>query len=122
MCATGIGDGHGGCNVAVQAKAHFEDHLLELLHTCGGSVPAAIERAFSEFQQTLPVNLEGSTGSLCIVDKRTGLVDIAVLGDSEGRAYVSKSDGSLDELPLSCVRDWSDECQTSDPISLPYIP
>lgn len=109
VCATSVFDGHGGRHVALQAKAYFESHLLELLNSCGGSVPNAIEKAIYEFQQRLPVDMNGSTASFCIIDKRTSLAYVAVLGDSEVRAYVPTSDGFLDEVPLSCVRDWSNE-------------
>ncbi len=49
----------------------------------------------------------GTTACACFVDKQTGRIYTATLGDTEARVY-RKIEGIIYSIPLSLVRDWSD--------------
>ena len=106
---TGVFDGHGGKIVAQRVSDAFVGIFLEHLGE-GLSPHAAFEKTIDSLQgdivRSWTYNRVGSTAVVSYIDKETGLIYTATLGDSEANIYRRQGD-SLKSIPLSCVRDWS---------------
>ncbi len=106
---TGVFDGHGGRDVAAQVCAGFSHEFLTYLDA-GMSPHAAFEQTIATLQDHILRNVDleyvGSTAVVSYIDKTTGLIYTATLGDSEANIY-RRQGANLKSIPLSCVRDWS---------------
>lgn len=111
---TGVFDGHGnaGAYISTLVKSFVENNFEKYLKN-SENIHQAFEELF--FQTQLSLKEEdsilafkaGSTAVVTFVDKMTGLVYTATLGDSEATLYRKKEQNSeWKSIPLSCVRDW----------------
>ncbi len=105
----GVFDGHGGEKVAQLAANNIEAIFKEQLEA-KGNPKDALEEVFELVHEK--VNHEklegGSTAVVSYIEKATGTVYTATLGDSEGNIY-REVKGDMKSIPLSCVRDWESE-------------
>jgi serine/threonine protein phosphatase PrpC len=103
-------DGHGGAKVANYANEQFQKRFSQALEKANGNVHQAFEVLIHEIHLEVMLNDGwagiGTTAVICFIDKTTNLIYTATLGDSEANIYRT-IDGSLNSIPLSCVRDWS---------------
>jgi serine/threonine protein phosphatase PrpC len=101
-------DGHGGKAVAEFAGHALLECMSYLEQNCD-NLKLAIETVFELVQKQIRKNLKwnamGSTAVCCFIQKKTGLVYTATLGDSEANIY-RKVGESIKSIPLSCVRNW----------------
>lgn len=108
----GIFDGHAGDQVAKYANEVFPRHFEKALSQANGHVHQAFERLLHEINgEILSRKLPGgSTAIIAFIDKHTGHIYTATIGDSEANIYRSikvNSTQQLKSIPLSCVRDWT---------------
>lgn len=101
-------DGHGGTQVAEFAGKALMESMLFLEENVD-NFKTAIEIVFANIQKHIQSNLRwqrmGSTAVLCFIQKATGLVYTATLGDSEANIYRTIGE-EIKSIPLSCVRNW----------------
>ena len=113
----GVFDGHGGSSVSRYAAEEFEKRFPVALKEC--DTPChAFEKVFHEIQQEIAKtswwNGMGSTAVVTYVDKSTNTVYTATIGDSEANIYRSfglRIWSKIKSVPLSVVRDWTDESE-----------
>lgn len=103
----GVFDGHGGDKVALFACDAFQARFADALENTRDDNPRqAFETLFYEINEEILKNSEfkdmGSTAVLSFIEKDTGFIYTATLGDSESTIYRKKK-----AIPLSCVRDWA---------------
>jgi len=108
---TGVLDGHKGDGVSKYVKNEFERRFKK-----PDSIDPQKDSIFSIFENTIHrinakifakkrLDKQGSTAVICCIDKKTGRIYTATLGDSEANIY-RRIDGILESIPLSCIRDW----------------
>ncbi|KIC72356.1 hypothetical protein DB42_DE00020 [Neochlamydia sp. EPS4] len=101
----GVFDGHGGRQVAKQAKEEFEKNFFETLALNKGNVHQTFEQLIDEIHQNIVqhtyYDMIGTTLAISFIDKNTHLIYTATLGDTEANIYRNK-----ESIALSCVRNW----------------
>lgn len=110
----GVFDGHGGNLVSNFICLNFRDQFDRVLEKCKGNIHTAFEKIFYEIQEKLLKDklIEcfgvGSTAVVSYIDKKTGLVYTATLGDSEANIYrVIKE--KMKSICLSPIRNWGSQ-------------
>ncbi|BBI17483.1 PP2C family serine/threonine-protein phosphatase [Neochlamydia sp. S13] len=102
----GVFDGHGGQQVAEQAKEEFEKNFSETLALNKGNVHLTFEQLIDEIHQNIIqhtyYDMIGTTLAISFIDKNTHLIYTATLGDTEANIYRNK-----ESIALSCVRNWT---------------
>lgn len=105
-------DGHGGKEVADYANTQFQLRFAQKLALYNGNVHKSFERLIHEIHTEVLTHQDwngmGCTAVISFIDKKSGNVYTATLGDSESNIYRQCDDG-LKSIPLSCVRDWSSQ-------------
>lgn len=108
----GVFDGHGGAQVAKFASSRFTELFFSKLTEYSGDVHKAFEEIFLEIHQEVEMKPiwkeQGSTAVIIYLDKATGLLYTATLGDSEATLYRAEGESFIC-LPLSFVKDWSNQ-------------
>lgn len=107
----GVFDGHGGPDVAKFAHEKFENQFPATLQEIHDDPFSAFTHVINviqnELQQAQFSYEQGSTATVCFIDKITHRIYTATIGDSEANIYRKDEIGLLKSIPLSCVRDWS---------------
>jgi serine/threonine protein phosphatase PrpC len=110
---TAVFDGHGGDQVAKYASSQFQEIFFDVLDAKEGCVHQTFEAVLHEIQDAIAKQSEwnkiGSTVVVCYIDKKTGLIYTATVGDSEANLYRKGESDTLQSIPLSCIRDWSSQ-------------
>lgn len=107
----GVFDGHGGSAVSAYASKEFAKLFPSVLKIANGNVHEAFEKLIHHIYNVVKNERKwtyiGSTAVISYIDKKTGKIYTATLGDSEANIY-RKFGADTKSIPLSCVRDfWS---------------
>jgi serine/threonine protein phosphatase PrpC len=108
----GVLDGHSGAEVAKFAAAAFKERFHEALKRAKYNVHDTFETLIDEVQTEILKKDEwkkmGSAVVISFLDKTTGLVYTATVGDCEANIYW-KVNGTLKSIPLSVIMNWGRE-------------
>ncbi len=107
----GVLDGHNGSAVADYAAHRFTELFFTILDQWDDNVYQAFASVFYCIQDEIERfktewDFIGSTAVVCYLEKKSGYIYTATLGDSSASLYrIFRKKRRV--LPLSCIRNWS---------------
>lgn len=106
----GICDGHGGREVADYTCEQFKEQFFDELEKTNYNVHQVFEKIFfrtaNEVMQKADWDKQGVVAVVCFLEKKTGRVYTATLGDCEATIY-RRIERELWPISISCMRNWS---------------
>ncbi len=106
----GVCDGHGGRRVADYLCDQFLKRFVDELEMADYNVHQVFEKIFYETAQEVAQEVawekQGAVAVVCFIEKETGRVYTATLGDCEAIIY-REMWGQLWPISLSCDRKWN---------------
>lgn len=138
----GVFDGHADHGrISAYASKQFQERFFKMLEQHPQDVRFVFQKLLNEINDEViekqnqvksktnrhGIHKEiygGCTALVSYIDKQTGKVYTATLGDSEAFIYRKNSNGGVDCLPLSCVRNWKstkDTIRAAEALNNPAI-
>lgn len=103
----GVFDGHGGSRVSHFLKEKWTETFLEVLRTRPDKVPEAFQMTCNRLQAEIVRQkmTSGSTATVGYIDKLSGMLYMAALGDSGGTVYRMEN-GERKAIPVAREYNW----------------